>query len=55
MTSLAVEGGLDWVKEGSGSYEGWLRKLSIAPQLGAGNEFFSRPVLRIAGEEEELV
>lgn len=46
-TSLAVEGGLDWVKEGSGSYEGWLRKVSIAPQLGAGNKFFSRPVLRM--------
>jgi len=46
-TSLAVEGGLDWVKDGAGAYEGWLRKVSIAPQIGAGREFFSRPVLRM--------
>jgi maltoporin len=44
--SLAVESGFDWVKDGQGRYEGWLRKISIAPQIGAGREFFSRPVLR---------
>ncbi len=26
--------------------EGWLRKYTIAPQIGAGRKFFSRPVLR---------
>jgi len=29
-----------------GSYDGWLRKCTIAPQIGAGRKFFSRPVLR---------
>ena len=31
---------------GIGLYEGWLRKITIAPQIGAGRQFFSRPVLR---------
>ena len=44
--SLAVEGGLDHTRSGAGEYEGWLRKLTIAPQIGAGRQFFSRPVLR---------
>ena len=30
----------------SGLYDGWLRKFTIAPQIGAGRKFFSRPVLR---------
>ncbi len=29
-----------------GSYDGWLRKCTVAPQIGAGRKFFSRPVLR---------
>src|SRR5271165_3948072 len=29
-----------------GPYNGWLRKFTIAPQIGAGRKFFSRPVLR---------
>ncbi len=44
--SLAVEGGVDHTHSGSGQYEGWLRKVSIVPQIGAGRQFFSRPVLR---------
>jgi maltoporin len=44
--SVAVEGGFDHTRSGSGQYEGWLRKLTIAPQIGAGRQFFSRPVLR---------
>ena len=43
--SLAVEGGFDHTKS-PGQYEGWLRKVTIAPQIGAGRKFFSRPVLR---------
>ena len=43
--SLAFEGGFDHTKS-RGQYEGWLRKITIAPQIGAGNKFFSRPVLR---------
>ena len=45
--SLAVEGGLDRVWSGQHLYNGWLRKFTIAPQIGAGREFFSRPVLRL--------
>ena len=30
-----------------GSYDGWLRKCTIAPQIGAGRKFFSRPALRV--------
>jgi maltoporin len=45
--SLAVEPGFDRVTSSNGTYRGWLRKVTIAPQIGAGREFFSRPVLRI--------
>ena len=44
--SLALEAGFDHTKSPSGQYEGWLRKVTIAPQIGAGRKFFSRPVLR---------
>jgi maltoporin len=45
--SLAFEAGLDHTNSGNGQYEGWLRKFTIAPQIGAGRKFFSRPVLRL--------
>ena len=45
--SLAFEAGLDRTKSGNGQYDGWLRKFTIAPQIGAGRKFFSRPVLRL--------
>ena len=44
--SLALEGGFDRT-DSPGLYEGWLRKFTIAPQIGAGRKFESRPVLRI--------
>jgi len=44
--SLAFEAGFDHTRSGIGLYDGWLRKFTIAPQLGAGRKFFSRPVLR---------
>jgi maltoporin len=50
--SLAFEGGFDhtqgFVLTGNGDthLDGWLRKFTIAPQIGAGRKFFSRPVLR---------
>jgi len=44
--SLAFEGGFDHVHSSTGQYAGWLRKFTIAPQIGAGRQFFSRPVLR---------
>jgi maltoporin len=43
--SLAMEGGFDHTHL-RGQYDGWLRKFTIAPQIGAGRKFFSRPVLR---------
>jgi maltoporin len=45
--SLALEGGFDHTHSVSGQYDGWLRKFTIAPQIGAGRKFESRPVLRI--------
>jgi maltoporin len=45
--SLAVEAGFDRTQSANGQYEGWLRKFTIAPQIGAGRGFFSRPVLRL--------
>jgi maltoporin len=44
--SLAFEAGFDHTSSGNGLYDGWLRKFTIAPQIGAGRKFFSRPVLR---------
>jgi maltoporin len=44
--SLAIEGGFDHTHSRSGGYNGWLRKITIAPQIGAGRKYFSRPVLR---------
>jgi maltoporin len=44
--SLAFEAGFDHTHSPSGQYDGWLRKFTIAPQIGAGRKFFSRPVLR---------
>jgi len=45
--SLAVEGGFDHTRSRIAPlYDGWLRKFTIAPQIGAGRKFFSRPVLR---------
>jgi maltoporin len=44
--SLALEAGFDHTQSGAGQYDGWLRKITFAPQIGAGRKFFSRPVLR---------
>ena len=51
--SLAFEGGFDHTdgfvttQNGNRQFDGWLRKFTIAPQIGAGRQFFSRPVLRL--------
>src|SRR5262249_5930206 len=45
--SLAVEAGFDHTRSGTGQYDGWLEKYAVAPQIGAGRLFFSRPVLRV--------
>jgi maltoporin len=50
--SLAFEAGFDHTngfdltQSGDIRLEGWLHKFTIAPQIGAGRKFFSRPVLR---------
>jgi maltoporin len=50
--SLAFEAGFDHtsgfmlMQNGDLQMDGWLRKFTIAPQIGAGRKFFSRPVLR---------
>lgn len=44
--SLAFEGGVDWVSDIPGGSGGTLGKLTLAPQVALGDEFFSRPVLR---------
>jgi maltoporin len=44
--SVAFEAGFDHTHSGDGRYDGWLSKYTIAPQLGVGRKFFSRPVLR---------
>ncbi len=44
--SLAFEGGVDWVSATQNGNGGTLGKLTIAPQVALGDEFFSRPVLR---------
>jgi maltoporin len=46
--SLAVEAGFDHTSNqvAPTTYNGWLRKFTICPQIGAGRKFFSRPVLR---------
>ena len=51
--SLAFEAGFDHsegfvpTETGDRQFDGWLRKFTIAPQIGAGRKFFSRPVLRL--------
>lgn len=44
-TAVAVEGGIDAVQPDGGDM-GILTKLTVAPQLRAGNSFWGRPVLR---------
>lgn len=43
--SLAFEGGVDWASATQNGHGGTLGKLTIAPQVALGSEFFSRPVL----------
>ena len=45
--SVAGEAGIDYVANTLQSKSGSLWKLTLAPQVALGNQFFSRPVLRI--------
>lgn len=44
--SLALEAGIDWLSRAPNGESGTLGKITLAPQISWGNEFFSRPVLR---------
>ena len=44
--SIALEGGVDWASNTIGGEGGTLGKLTLAPQVSLGDEFFSRPSLR---------
>ena len=46
LFSVAFEAGFDHTHSADGRYDGWLSKYTLAPQLGVGRKFFSRPVLR---------
>jgi len=37
--SLAFEAGFDHTESGANQYDGWLRKFTLAPQIGAGRKF----------------
>jgi len=45
--SVAAEAGIDYVGNTLTSTSGNLWKVTLAPQVALGNQFFSRPVLRI--------
>jgi maltoporin len=44
--NIAVEAGVDWVKDPGLDAEGSLYKLTLAPQVSLGNRFLSRPAIR---------
>ncbi|MEI9942378.1 MAG: carbohydrate porin [Pseudomonadota bacterium] len=47
--SVALEGGVDWVRDTGADTSGVLGKLTLAPQVSIGNRFDSRPVIRAFG------
>jgi maltoporin len=47
--SLAAEGGLDWVHDTGADTSAPLGKVTLAAQIGVGNRFDSRPVIRLFG------
>jgi maltoporin len=44
--SLAFEGGADYVNDSGTGQHGVLGKMTLAPQVSVGDQFFSRPVIR---------
>jgi maltoporin len=47
LFSVALEAGFDHTHSGDGRFDGWLQKVTLAPQIAAGRLFMSRPVLRV--------
>ncbi|HSU41900.1 MAG TPA: carbohydrate porin [Polyangiaceae bacterium] len=46
LVSLALEGGVDWVKDDAAGTSGTLTKITACPQVSIGNRWNSRPVIR---------
>ena len=44
--NLALEGGVDWVKDDALASEGVLGKITVAPQISIDDRWSSRPVIR---------
>jgi maltoporin len=44
--SVALESGVDWVKDNNLGTSDYLCKVTLAPQVSLGNRFMSRPVIR---------
>jgi maltoporin len=45
--NVALETGVDWVKDNNQGTSSYLWKITLAPQVSLGDRFFSRPVLRL--------
>jgi maltoporin len=46
LVSLALDGGVDWVKDDAQHTQGTLGKVTVCPQVSIGNRWNSRPVIR---------
>jgi maltoporin len=44
--SLALEGGVDWVRDDAAGTSSYLYKVTLAPQVSLGERFLSRPAIR---------
>lgn len=44
--NIALETGVDWMSDSLNGESGTLGKITLAPQVSLGSEFFSRPVIR---------
>jgi maltoporin len=46
FVSVALEGGVDWVKDDDAGTSDYLAKVTLAPQVSLGRRFMSRPAIR---------
>jgi len=47
QVNVALEGGVDWVKDEALASQGFLGKITLAPQISIDNRWNSRPVIRL--------
>jgi len=47
QVNVAVDGGVDWVKDEAAASEGFLGKITVAPQISIDDRWNSRPVIRL--------